>query len=140
MRSLWTDPAPAFHGRYAAFAEVDAHPRPVQADGPRIVVGGHGPAAHRRAVARGHGWIGGMVDPDALAGQLAGLRRAATEVERPGRLGRLEINVIAPNPVDAAAAERYASLGVDRLLLYPLPLENPDDVARFLHHHATLSP
>lgn len=138
MRSLWTDAAPAFHGRYAAFAGVDAHPRPVQPGGPRIVVGGHGPAAHRRAVARGHGWIGGMVGPDALVGQLAGLRRAAGEVERPERLGRLEIDVIAPNPVDAAVARRYAELGVDRLLLYPLPLEDTGDVTRFLHDHADL--
>ncbi|WP_410645448.1 hypothetical protein [Amycolatopsis sp. lyj-346] len=35
-------------------------------------------------------------------------------------------------------AERYAALGVDRLVVYPLPLEDPSDVARFLERHATI--
>jgi len=54
MRALWTQPGPVeYHGPYADFAGVDAHPRPVQAGGPRIVVGGHTPAAYRRAVTGG---------------------------------------------------------------------------------------
>ncbi|GAA2018490.1 LLM class F420-dependent oxidoreductase [Catenulispora yoronensis] len=136
MTSLWTDPAPAFKGRYAEFRDVDAHPRPTN---PRIVVGGHSPAAFRRAVTRGHAWFGnGGLDD--LPRHLAGLRRAAEEVERPDRLGRLEIIYMPLNPVvvDRQSAQRYAELGVDRLVVYPLPLEDPDDVARFMEQHATL--
>jgi hypothetical protein len=64
---------------------------------------------------------------------LAGLRKAATEVERPAHLGRLEITFMQVDPVevDADTARRYADLGVDRLLIYPLPLEDPDKVAAF---------
>jgi hypothetical protein len=40
--------------------------------------------------------------------------------------------------VDASAALRYAELGVSRLVVYPLPLEDPDDVLRFLERHAAL--
>ena len=75
-----------FHGRYVSFDKVDAHPRPVQAGGPRIVIVGHSPAAFRRAVARGHGWFGNGTLDD-LVRCLDGLKRAATEVERPARLG-----------------------------------------------------
>ncbi|MCP2165485.1 LLM class F420-dependent oxidoreductase [Goodfellowiella coeruleoviolacea] len=136
MTALWTDPAPAYEGRFVAFRDIDAHPRPTR---PRIVIGGHSPAAFRRAIARGHGWFGNGTLDD-LPRHLAGLRRAASEVERPDRLGRLEINYLPLDPVEVAprSAERYAELGVDRLVVYPLPLEDPSDVARFLERHATL--
>ncbi|MFB6894330.1 LLM class F420-dependent oxidoreductase [Kitasatospora sp. NPDC056327] len=140
MRQLWTEPEPEFHGRYADFAHVDAHPRPVRPDGPRIVIGGHSPAAYRRAVRAGHGWIGNGGSPEDLAVHLEGLRRAAAEVPRPARLGRLEINFTQMNPVEVGAdgARRYAELGVDRLLLCPLPLEDPVAVTAFLERHAAL--
>ncbi|ADI11420.1 luciferase family protein [Streptomyces bingchenggensis BCW-1] len=59
---------------------------------------------------------------------------------RPAQLGRLEINFMQINPVevDADSALRYAELGVDRLLLYPLPLEDPAEVSVFLEKHADL--
>jgi probable F420-dependent oxidoreductase len=138
MRALWTQPAPSYQGRYVAFDGVDAHPRPVQKDGPRIVIGGHSPAAFRRAVARGHGWFGNGDGPDDLVVHLAGLEKAAAEVERPARLGRLEITFLQLSSVDADTARRYADLGVDRLVVYPLPLENPADVTTFLERHADL--
>jgi probable F420-dependent oxidoreductase len=140
MSALWNDPAEGFAGRYAAFDHVDAYPKPIQPGGPRIVVGGHSPAAFRRALARGHGWIGNGSDPDDLVGDLKGLERAAAEVARPERLGRLEINFVQLNPVEvtADAARRYSELGVDRLLVYPLPLDHADDIAAFLERHAKL--
>jgi probable F420-dependent oxidoreductase len=140
MRQLWTEPEPAYHGQYVNFEGVDAHPRPVRPDGPRIVIGGHSPAAYRRAVAKGHGWIGGGSSPEDLVTHLDGLRQAAAEVSRPARLGRLEINFMQIDPVevDADSAQRYAELGVDRLLVYPLPLEDPAQVDTFLEKHADL--
>ncbi|GAB3984624.1 LLM class F420-dependent oxidoreductase [Actinoallomurus acanthiterrae] len=138
MRALWTQEAPSYQGRYVAFDHVDAHPRPVRADGPRIVIGGHSPAAFRRAVARGDAWFGNGDGPDDLVRHLAGLEKAAAEAERPTRLGRLEIDFLQLSPVDASQARRYAELGVDRLIVYPLPLEDPADVERFLERHADL--
>ncbi|SNQ46232.1 Luciferase family protein [Frankia canadensis] len=139
MTALWTDPAPSYDGQYVSFTDVDAHPRPVRPGGPRIVIGGHSPAAFRRAVSRGHGWLGFGTATD-LVTHLAGLAAAAAEVERPARLGRLEVNFIPVDPVevDADTARRYADLGVDRLVVYPMPIENEADVAAFLERHATL--
>ncbi|HEX4248036.1 MAG TPA: hypothetical protein VH008_09215 [Pseudonocardia sp.] len=44
------------------------------------------------------------------------------------------------DPVELTAADthRYADLGVDRLVVYPLPLEDPAEVANFLKRHAAL--
>ncbi|HET6706661.1 LLM class flavin-dependent oxidoreductase [Amycolatopsis sp.] len=125
MTALWTDPAPAYRGEFAEFSDVDAPPRPAR---PGSLVGGHSSAAFRRAVSRGHGWFGnGGLDD--LPRRLAGLRRTAEKVDQPARPGpagwRSANPPLDPVAVDARAAERYAALGVDRLVVYPLPLERP---------------
>ena len=125
MQHLWYDDRPEFHGRFVSFAGVDAHPRPVQQPIP-LVVGGYSPRAFRRAVARAHGWYGFALKPDDVAGCLAGLRAAASEVERPAALGPLEITVTPRVRIDAATVSAFAELGVDRLVPYPRP--GRDDV------------
>jgi probable F420-dependent oxidoreductase len=160
MRALWTRPGPVAHaGRFASFSGVDAHPRPVQTGGPRIIVGGHSPAAFRRAVAHGHGWYGLALEPGAAAQCVRGLRRAADEVERPAELGDLEITVTpaergvlelgaAPEqPFDRAAVEAFEAAGVDRLVpvMAEITVErplvaspSPDSVAERLEFLAKL--
>lgn len=134
MTALWSEPAPEFHGRYVDVSGVDAHPRP---SGIRVVVGGRSRAAYRRAVGRAHGFYGNGT-PEEIAGDLDGLRRAAGEVDRPARLGALGITAMPLEPVDAALAERYAALGVDRLVLRPQAFDDAAEVARYLERHAHL--
>lgn len=137
MYALWATPAPAYHGRYVSFEGVDAHPRPVRPGGPRLVIGGSSPAAYRRAVARGHGWYGNGQGPGDLAAHLEGLRKAAVEMERPPRLGRLEINFLSlPPDIDPGTARQYADLGVDRLVFYPPAPNDAAEVEAFLRRHA----
>ena len=77
MRALWTEPGPvASTAATRDFAGIDAHPRPVQAGGPPIVVGGRSAGAHRRAVTRGHGWYGFMLTVEAAAEQVEAPARA----------------------------------------------------------------
>lgn len=136
MTALWSQENPSYQGKYVSFDHVDAHPRPI--GGPRVHVGGHSPVAFRRAVARGHGWIGNGAGPADLKGHLDGLAQAAKEVERPARLGDLKITFMPLDPVEVSAddAKAYRDLGVDRLLVYPLPLEDPDAIAAFLELRA----
>jgi probable F420-dependent oxidoreductase len=137
MRHLWADEAPAFDGKYVSFSGIDAYPRPVRAEGPPVVIGGHSPAAYRRAVAHGQGWYGFALSPEATATCLAGLRQAAEDVERPAGLGSLSITVTPRGRIARAAAARYAELGVDRLVL--LPPGGDEDIetwARFVDEHA----
>ena len=138
MTALWSQENPSYQGKYVSFDHVDAHPRPV--GGPRVHVGGHSPAAFRRAVARGHGWIGNGTSPADLKDHLRGLAKAATEVERPARLGELEITFMPVDPVEISAdhAKEYRDLGVDRLLLYPLPLEESKEITAFLQRGSDL--
>jgi probable F420-dependent oxidoreductase len=117
MRTLWTEPAPSFDGRFVSFAGVFQRPRPVQLPHPPIVVGGHSPAAHRRAVMTGNGWYGVYLDVEQTAEALAGLSKVAADCDRPAHLGELEITITPPGPVDLETARRYADLGVHRLVV-----------------------
>jgi alkanesulfonate monooxygenase SsuD/methylene tetrahydromethanopterin reductase-like flavin-dependent oxidoreductase (luciferase family) len=83
------------------------------------VVGGESAAAHRRAVEQGHGWYGFALDLAETAAQLEGLRQAALRYERPADLGDLEISLTPATTPDRDTAERFAELGVHRLILRP---------------------
>lgn len=118
MRALWTQPGPVeYKGRFTSFSGVDAHPRPVQPGGPRIVVGGHSPAAFRRAVRSGHGWFGFALTPEAAGECVKGLRQAAAQVPRPEELGALEVSVTPRRPLDSASLEAFANSGVHRVVV-----------------------
>lgn len=135
MRSLWYAERPAFDGRFVRFSGVQARPRP----GPLpIVVGGHSPAAFRRAVEQAHGWYGFWLDPDRAADCLQGLREAAERYPRPAELGELEISLTpvagrqAAGPIDEGTAVRFLELGVHRLVLLPPRHLDEDALAGFV--------
>jgi probable F420-dependent oxidoreductase len=138
MRALWTQPAPAYQGRYAGVSNVDAHPRPLRPDGVPIVVGGPSPAAFRRAAGAGHGWFGNGDSPADLEKHLRGLAQATVSAERPAALGRLEISFMPLGPVTAADARDYASLGADRLVIFGFPAATAAEAGRLLEQHAGL--
>lgn len=116
MRAIWTQEQPAYAGRFVAYSGIQAHPQPGVVP---VVVGGHTPAAYRRAVEQGNGWYGFALDLERTAQAIAGLRDAAARYERPAELGDLEISVTPRGPVDATTAARYAELGVHRLIMQP---------------------
>lgn len=135
MRALWSSDAVSFDGEFVQFSSVTANPKPVQ---PSIhtVVGGHSRRAHRRAVALAHGWYGFMRDPDAAAEDIAALRVAAEQVERPDELGQLQISITprrTPNEEDLA---RYQELGVDRIIIQPGGHRSLDETLAFVEQHA----
>lgn len=127
MSHLWYDERPSYEGRFVSFSGVDAHPRPMQQAIP-VVVGGHSPTAYRRAVARGHGWYGFALTPEAASQCAEGLRAAARKVDRPANLGDLEITVSPRGRLTKEAATAFAEAGVHRLVVLPGP--DQDGAAR----------
>lgn len=120
MQALWGQERPAYKGRFAAFANVQAHPQPVQRPGPPVVVGGRTAAAFRRAVTRGQGWYGFGLDHAGTAKAVAELREAAARESRPAALGPLELSLTPRGfGLDRTAAEQYAALGIHRLIVRP---------------------
>ena len=137
IRAIWTEPRPEHRGRLATFSGVQAHPQPVQKPLPPIVIGGHTDAAFRRAVEQGHGWYGFALDEDGARRCLDGLKTAAARFERPSELGPLQVSVT-PRPtrggeaMDRASADRFATLGVHRLILIPPRALDAPGLERFV--------
>ena len=119
MRALWAEEVPSFTGEFVAFDGVMQRPLPVQRPHPPLVVGGHAPAALRRAVRHGNGWYGWDLDVDATAAALADLRAATQRHDRPAALGDLEITITPPAVPDLDTVRRYEEIGVHRLVVQP---------------------
>ncbi len=119
MRAIWSEETPAYHGRYVSFQGVQAYPHPVQQPTPPIVIGGRAPAVLRRTVEQANGWYGFALDLDETTSVLAHLREAAGRYPRPASQGALEISVNPRVPLDKETAQRFAELGVHRLILSP---------------------
>ena len=134
MRAIWGQAKPAYQGRFVSFANVQAHPQPVQQPHPPFVIGGRSAPAFRRAVSQGHGWYGFGLDLDATRRALDGLRAAAAETARPAGLGPLQISITPGRGVgvDLATVEKYAALGVHRLILMPSAKLDADGLERYV--------
>jgi len=116
MKAVWSQENPAYQGHFVSFKGIQAKPQPVQKPYPPVVIGGHTAEAFRRAVQHANGWYGFALDLDATAKCLAGLKKAAQEVNRPNNLGELEISVTPGLELDLDITKRYAELGVHRLI------------------------
>ncbi|MBI1847972.1 MAG: LLM class flavin-dependent oxidoreductase [Candidatus Rokubacteria bacterium] len=77
VRALWRDGPATFKGRFTHFEGVSIDPKPVQAGGPPIWIGGRSDAALARAGRQGDGWVSYVVTPERYAQSLAKIRAAA---------------------------------------------------------------
>ena len=108
MRALWTHEKPSFSGRFVNFDNIQAMPRPVQAGGPPIIIGGASDAALKRSVEYAQGWYGFALD----VAQTAGLIKRLRDFGGQG----LEISVTPPGRLSAETVAQYDDLGVHRLI------------------------
>jgi probable F420-dependent oxidoreductase len=76
VRKLWTEAEATHAGKYWRFARAQQGPKPVQTPHPPIYVGGHTPAAIRRAARFGDVWHPFKVTPEMLATLKPALARA----------------------------------------------------------------
>lgn len=119
MRALWTQTPASFHGEHIRFDAVRCRPRPVRANGVPIIVGGHSPAAVRRAARLGDGLYPLGVDPAELARLLARMRGECALIGR----DPAEIEITARAPRTRAEADELAALGVARVVIRADPTD-----------------
>lgn len=128
-RALWTEPTVSHHGRFFDFDEVMFEPKPVQAGGPPLHIGGDGKAALRRVARYGDGWLPMNHTPQMLPGSLKALDQLWDEQQR---TGRPEISVgLAVNSLDEV--KRLSDIGIHRVILSPWQRTSGalDGIARF---------
>ena len=82
MRVVWREDEASFHGEFFDFERVVSRPRPAQPGGVPIHIGGHSPAAARRAGRVGDGFQPIGVPADVLPVRLDVMRRTAEAAGR----------------------------------------------------------
>ncbi|MCP3856971.1 MAG: LLM class F420-dependent oxidoreductase [Actinomycetia bacterium] len=119
LRVLWRDDEASFDGQFTSLDRALMFPKPAQPNGVPIHIGGHSPAAARRAGRLGDGFFPARATPDTLPPLLAELNRAAEEVGRDPS----SVEITAGSAFGMAEAERFAELGAERIMC---PLMLPD--------------
>lgn len=128
IRALWRPGPQSFEGRFFRFAPVESNPKPVQEPGVPILVGGHVPAAARRAARLGDGFFPARQTPESLAKLLSVLR---DECGKTGRdPGGIELTA-GVDQLDLDTARRFQELRVHRVVIPP-PAFDPDGLRRGL--------
>jgi probable F420-dependent oxidoreductase len=115
LRTLWREDEPCFEGQFASFDRAKCFPKPPQGLIP-IHVGGHTPAAARRAGRLGDGFFPGRSTDEDLGPLLETMRASAKDAGRDPDA----IVVTAGGVMDLDGVRRFADLGVDRILVPPL--------------------
>ncbi len=114
MRSLWAAEPEAFDSPFFKWGKVHMYPKPVQAGGVPIVIGGHSKASARRAARFGNGFFPALFKPEDLLPLKAEI---AAECARLGRNpDEIEWTAILPDE-NLDTVKRFADLGVSRLLV-----------------------
>lgn len=116
MKALWCDEVSEFHGELYDLKPCRMYPKPVQQPHPPIQIGGESDAALRRVARLGQGWFTFNRLPDDLP---AALDRLDAALAAEGR-SRGDITLsVSPylHPLEPGMVERYAELGVDRLIV-----------------------
>lgn len=116
MRAVWTEDEATFHGEFFDFDRVVSRPRPRQAGGIPIHVGGHSPAAARRAGRIGDGYQPIGLAPELLAERVDLMRRTADEAGRDPEALELTLGA-ALDGFDEQQLDDLAARGATRIQL-----------------------
>jgi probable F420-dependent oxidoreductase len=120
IRLLWRSEVASYHGRHVSFDDIMCDPKPSQLGGVPLIVGGHTPAAARRAGRLGDGFIptGAFDDPEVA--QLVAIMREAA-----GQAGRdpSEIKLYSGGGADPKAIEAMAVQGVSGVYIASFPTD-----------------
>jgi alkanesulfonate monooxygenase SsuD/methylene tetrahydromethanopterin reductase-like flavin-dependent oxidoreductase (luciferase family) len=132
MRSLWREPAASFHGKHFHFHDVKSYPKPVQKNGIPIHIGGHSPAAARRAGRFGDGFFPTLTSTEKLSELFTIAREEAKKAGR--NPDAIELSAMAAPKPDSVKALR--NIGVSRVIMSP-PSSDPAKLRAGLEKIAT---
>lgn len=128
LRALWSpEAASSFHGKHFSFGPVKCFPKPVQKDGVPIVIGGHSPAAAKRAGRYGNGFFPAIAEPDKLKELFAMMSAEAKKAGRDPK--QIELSCMGRAKVDAL--KTLQDIGVERVVVPP-PAYDPEGITRGL--------
>lgn len=139
MKELWVAEESKFEGDFYRFGPLYANPKPRQRPHPPVLIGGNSPAAIRRIVSYGDGWLGYNLEIDEVArfidrldGELTKAGRSLDEMQL--MVGRRSAEVSEKAwESDAAYIEECKALEIQQVILSPrIPLEGYEEKTRTL--------
>jgi len=120
VRALWTQSPATYDGQFYKFNRVHSDPKPAQAGGVPILIGGSTDVAARRAGRVGDGFFPHAISPDDFAKRIETMRAAAKEAGRDASKIELTVSPTAWKfgaSMDLGIMKAYADLGVSRLII-----------------------
>ncbi len=142
MREIWTQEEAEFHGDFVDFDKLWAHPKPVQAGGPPILLGASSRFVYQRIAEYGDGWFPIYQDPrragaSGAVDYAAGISQTREAWEAAGREGQPNFSIFGVGP-DAGAIESLIEMGFDRVI-FALPSGSADEVLPMVEKYAALA-
>ncbi len=119
MRLLWTQTETSYDGELVQFPAVRCEPKPVQQNGPPVLLGAHGPKALERVARSYDGWFPLAYSPQALGAEIEELRKLVTEAGRDPD-GVPVTPIIDPDNGNLSVdmLKRYQDAGVDGVVVF----------------------
>jgi probable F420-dependent oxidoreductase len=115
LRACWCDSPSNFKGKHFNFGPLMSFPKPAQTNGVPVHIGGHSPAAARRAGRHGDGFFPALSDPPKLKELFAVMREAADKSGRDAN--QIELSCIGRSNADAI--KPLADVGIARVIFAP---------------------
>jgi alkanesulfonate monooxygenase SsuD/methylene tetrahydromethanopterin reductase-like flavin-dependent oxidoreductase (luciferase family) len=115
MRALWRENPSSFHGKQFDFGPVMSFPKPVQKNGVPVHIGGHSPAAAKRAGRLGDGFFPALSDPPKLTELFGMMRESAAKAGRDA--DAIELSCIGRSKPEAM--KPLQDVGIGRVILAP---------------------
>ncbi|MEU8131929.1 LLM class F420-dependent oxidoreductase [Streptodolium elevatio] len=133
MRELWREEVASYDGRHVRFSPSWCWPKPLQAGGPPVLLGGFGgPVLAEHVAEYGDGWL--PVGSLSVEYGLPQIRAACERIGRdPADLRIIPCGGFPPTP---AELERYRELGVIEQVVLTVPHAPRDEVLATLDHYA----
>ncbi|MFT4569710.1 MAG: putative F420-dependent oxidoreductase [Hyphomicrobiaceae bacterium] len=116
IRSLWSPGAQSFEGKFFNWGPVESNPKPVQAGGVPIVVGGHTVLAAKRAARYGNGFFPARANAKQLKELLEAMHAECKRLDRDP--SEIEITTALPG-LDFDRIKELADMGVSRFVIGP---------------------
>jgi probable F420-dependent oxidoreductase len=115
LRALWSEDSASFHGKHFNFGPVKCYPKPVQKGGVPIHIGGHSPAAAKRAGRYGDGFFPALAEIPKLKELFALME---SEADKAGRdASKIELSCMGRPRVEELKA--LEAIGVSRVVIAP---------------------
>jgi probable F420-dependent oxidoreductase len=121
MRTCWRDDPSSFHGRHFSFGPLHSFPKPTRNDVP-IHIGGHSPAAARRAGRLGDGFFPAISEVSKLQKLFVIMRTAARHAGRDP--DQIELSCMGPAAIDSVKA--LTDVGISRVIVAPPAFEKEE--------------